>query len=83
MQVQEKLIAWRRYHGFTQKQVAEKLGIDVRTYINKEQGVTQFKANEMFLIAEILQKNISEIFLPPNFIKHEKTPPPKERRGGK
>jgi len=51
--------------------MADKLGVDVRTYINKEQGVTQFKANEMFLIADILGKEISEIFLPTNFIKHE------------
>jgi len=62
--MQEKLIAWRRYYGITQKEMAKKLGIDVRTYINKEQGITQFKANEMFLIAKILQKDISEIFLP-------------------
>lgn len=69
--VQKKLISWRRYHGITQKEMADKLGVDIRTYINKEQGVTQFKANEMFLIANILGKEISEIFLPTNFIKHE------------
>lgn len=69
--MQKKLIAWRRYHGITQKEMADKLGVDVRTYINKEQGVTQFKANEMFLIANILEKEISEIFLPTNFMKHE------------
>jgi len=69
--MQKKLIAWRRYHGITQKQMADKLGVDVRTYINKEQGVTQFKANEMFLIANILGKEISEIFLPTNFMFHE------------
>jgi len=51
--------------------MADKLGVDVRTYINKEQGVTQFKANEMFLIADILGKEISEIFLPTNSMKHE------------
>jgi DNA-binding XRE family transcriptional regulator len=69
--VQKKLISWRRYHGITQKEMADKLGVDVRTYINKEQGVTQFKANEMFLIADILGKEISEIFLPTNSMKHE------------
>ncbi len=69
--MQKKLQAWRRYHNISQKEMAEKLGIDVRTYINKEQGVTQFRANEMFAIAYILQKEISEIFLPTNFVKHE------------
>lgn len=69
--VQKKLIAWRKFYGITQKEMADKLGVDVRTYINKEQGVTQFKANEMFLIANILGKEISEIFLPTNFMNHE------------
>ena len=69
--VQNKLIAWRKYHGITQKEMAEHVGIDVRTYINKENGVTQFKANEMFMIAKKLNKEISELFLPPDFTKHE------------
>lgn len=69
--MQEKLIAWRRFNGITQKQMAEIIGVDVRTYINKEQGITQFKANEMFKIAQILKKDISEIFLPTDFTKHE------------
>jgi len=69
--LQKKLAAWRRYYNISQKEMAEKLGVDVRTYINKEQGVTQFKANEMFAIAHILQKDVSEIFLPTNFVKHE------------
>lgn len=68
---QEKIIAWRRYHGITQKEMAEKLGVDVRTYINKEQGVTQFKANEMFIVAQVLQQDIGDIFLPPDFMVHE------------
>ncbi len=69
--MQNKLIAWRKYYGITQKEMAEYLGIDVRTYINKENGITQFKANEMFLVAKKLNKEISEIFLPPDFMKHE------------
>lgn len=69
--MQKKLIAWRRYHGLTQREMANKLGIDIRTYINKEHGITQFKADEMFLIANILKKEISEIFLPTNFMERE------------
>lgn len=80
--MQEQLIAWRMYYRITQKQMAAKLGIDVRTYINKEQGVSQFKADEMFLIAKILGKNINEIFLPPDFMKHEDKRFKKETRGG-
>jgi len=69
--LQEKLIAWRKYHGLTQKDMAELIGVDVRTYINKESGVSQFKANEMFAISERLGKSIDELFLPTNFTKHE------------
>lgn len=69
--MQEKLAALRRYHNLTQKDMADLIGVDVRTYINKETGVTQFKANEMFIIAKKFQKPIDEIFLPTNFIKHE------------
>ncbi|USG65215.1 helix-turn-helix domain-containing protein [Brevibacillus ruminantium] len=68
---QEKLIAWRKYHGLTQQDMAKLIGVDVRTYINKETGISQFKANEMFAIAERLGRKIDEIFLPTNFMKHE------------
>ncbi|MEF2244008.1 helix-turn-helix transcriptional regulator [Paenibacillus sp. IITD108] len=68
---QARLIALRKYKGFTQQEIADHLKIDVRTYINKENGSSQFKANEMFYIAQLFQMNISEIFLPPNFMNHE------------
>jgi DNA-binding XRE family transcriptional regulator len=69
--MQTKLRAWRRFYDISQEDMAKQLGIDVRTYINKEHGVTQFKANEMFKIAQILQKDIGDIFLPPPFMEHE------------
>jgi transcriptional regulator with XRE-family HTH domain len=69
--MQKNLVAWRRFHNITQKEIAGVLGIDLRTYINKEHGVTQFKADEMFAIAKILNKNISEIFLPSDFMENE------------
>ncbi|MED2983202.1 helix-turn-helix domain-containing protein [Bacillus thuringiensis] len=51
--------------------MADLIGTDKRTYVNKEHGVTQFKANEMFVIARKFEKSIEEIFLPTNFMKHE------------
>ena len=69
--MQRNLIAWRRFNNITQKEMAEMLGVDVRTYINKEHGFTQFKANEMFAIARILKKEIDEIFLALDFMEHE------------
>ncbi|OUM83608.1 helix-turn-helix transcriptional regulator [Caldibacillus debilis] len=69
--MQTKLIALRRYHGLTQKDMADLIGVDLRTYINKEMGQSQFKANEMFTIAKHFQKPIDEIFLPTDFMNHE------------
>jgi len=69
--LQEKLAALRRYHNLSQKDMAELIGVDLRTYINKETGQSQFKANEMFAIARKFKMPIDEIFLPTNFEKHE------------
>lgn len=69
--MQDKLAALRRYHNLSQKDMAELIGVDLRTYINKETGQSQFKANEMFAIARKFQKPIDDIFLPTNFEKHE------------
>ena len=69
--MQYKLIKWRNYNGFTQEFMAKHLGISLRTYINKEAGFSQFKADEMFVIANLLNMNIGEIFVPTNFMKHE------------
>lgn len=69
--MQKKLAALRRYHNLSQKDMAELIGVDLRTYINKETGQSQFKANEMFTIARKFQKPIDDIFLPTNFEKHE------------
>lgn len=69
--MQEKLAALRRYYNISQKEMADLLGVDVRTYISKENGRTQFKANEMFAIARRFKMPIDEIFLPTNFMNHE------------
>lgn len=69
--MQHKLIALRRYKGLTQKEMAKLLGVDLRTYVNKEHGISQFKANEMFIIAQKFKMDIGDIFLPTNFMKRE------------
>lgn len=71
MTLQKNLVSWRRYNGYSQQYMADLIGVDKRTYINKETGVTQFKANEMFAIAQKLKKSIEELFLPTNFMNHE------------
>lgn len=61
----------RRYNGLTQEDMAKLIGVTLRTYINKEQGVTQFKMQEMFIISRVFNKSLDEIFLPNNFTSHE------------
>jgi DNA-binding XRE family transcriptional regulator len=69
--MQSKLIALRKYNNFTQKEMSLFLNIDLRTYINKERGDSQFKIDEMFTIAQRFGMEIGEIFLPTNFMNHE------------
>lgn len=60
--MQIKLYELRKEAGLTQVQMAEKLNISETTYRSKELGQTDFKSTEMFLIADILEKDIHEIF---------------------
>jgi DNA-binding XRE family transcriptional regulator len=71
LNMQRELAAQRRYRGITQQQMADLLGITVRSYINKEHGIAQFKINEMFAIAKKFNMNIGDIFLPSDFTAHE------------
>ncbi|MEX0595915.1 MAG: helix-turn-helix domain-containing protein [Candidatus Paceibacterota bacterium] len=61
----------RKYHDLTHEDMAELIGVDKRTYVNKETGITQFKANEMFIISKKFNRTIEEIFLPTDFMNHE------------
>lgn len=48
----------------TQQEVADYLGIAVQTYRLKEKGEYEFTQDEMFMLANLFNKNINEIFLP-------------------
>ena len=52
----------RKEKGITQKELAQKLGISETAYRQKEKGQRAFKLDEMFIIADILEKDIGEIF---------------------
>lgn len=69
--IQEKLASVRRSKDISQREVAELLGVATETYNGKELGRTQFKASEMFIIADYFDMKIEEIFLPPNFMSRE------------
>ena len=69
--MQKRLESIRKYLNYSQSDIAKLIGVELRTYQNKEKGTTQFKASEMFLIAREFNMEIEEIFLPPDFIKRE------------
>ncbi|KXU16185.1 Phage repressor [Streptococcus oralis] len=56
----------RKEKGITQKELAQKLGISENAYRQKEKGQRAFKSDEMFIIADILEKDIGEIFSAPS-----------------
>lgn len=68
---QKKLAALRRYKNISQEKMAKLLGVSRETYANKENGRTQFKVSEMFIISRFFDEKPEDIFLPPDFIKHE------------
>ena len=55
----------KKEKGITQKKLAQKLGIFETTYRQKEKGQRAFKSDEMFIIADILEKDIGDIFSDP------------------
>lgn len=70
-EMQNLLIKKRKSNLETQEDIARLINVDIRTYQNKEYGISQFKQNEMFIIAKHFNCLIDEIFLPTNFEKHE------------
>jgi len=70
-EMQYLLEAVRRSRKESQGALAKLINVDVRTYQNKEKGVTQFKQNEMFIIAKHFNRKVDELFLPTNFENHE------------
>ena len=72
--MQYLLEAIRRARKESQESLARLIGVDVRTYQNKEKWVSQFKQDEMFVIAKHFGVKIDEIFLPTNFAKREVLP---------
>ncbi|MYL41787.1 helix-turn-helix transcriptional regulator [Virgibacillus salexigens] len=61
-----ELVKLRKSRKITQIEMAELLGVDVRTYSLKENGKHDFKLEEIFIIAKFFGKRIEEIFLPRN-----------------
>jgi len=50
----KKVKGFRNYLGLNQTQMANRLGISLAAYRNKEQGKTEWKDNERIIIKEML-----------------------------
>lgn len=72
-QRQWKLEELRELKKVTQEELANLLNINTTTYRRKEKGDAEFKASEMFIIAQRFNLEIEEIFLPPKFTISEQT----------
>lgn len=62
-----KVLAYRKSIDWTQKEVADFLGISVDAYSKKERGLSEFKENEMVNFTNLINENgkeanVSDIF---------------------
>ena len=62
--MQSKLIILRKKQKITQEELAEYLHITVKTYVNKEQGISKFTCDEMFALGVFFNRSLEDIFLP-------------------
>ncbi|BAK15811.1 predicted transcriptional regulator [Solibacillus silvestris StLB046] len=62
--MQWNLLRIRKENKLSQAKMAEILKIDYTTYHNKETGKSKFNADEMFLISNLFDLPIEDIFLP-------------------
>ncbi|GAA0434665.1 hypothetical protein GCM10008934_25160 [Virgibacillus salarius] len=69
MVVHWELVKLRKSKKISQEDMAKLLGVNARTYALKERGETDFKLEEIFIIAKYFNKRIEEIFLPRNIRK--------------
>ena len=62
--MQSKLIILRKKGNITQQALADYLNITLKTYNNKEQGISKFTCDEMFALSMYFNKPLEDIFLP-------------------
>ena len=57
-----KVKEYREIKGYTQEEIAGKLGINQNSYSRKENGKRGFTVKELLLLEKILGASISELF---------------------
>lgn len=64
--MQENLLLLRKRHHYSQEYVAKYLGISSTQYGYKERGLYEFTQDEMFLLRDLFNMNMEDIFMPRN-----------------
>lgn len=62
--MQSKLLVLRKENNITQKELADVLGITVKTYGLKERGAGVFDSDEMWKLSRFFDMPMDQIFLP-------------------
>lgn len=62
--MQEKLLILRKRNNYSQQFIADKLSISVSQYGSKERGRVAFTSDEMFLMKDLFDCPLEDIFLP-------------------
>lgn len=68
--MQWKLIQLRKDRGYSQKDMADYLKINITSYGAKERGQQQFTTDELFEIMDLFKLSFEDIFLPRDFIEN-------------
>lgn len=55
--MQKGICNYRKFAGYTQKDMADILKISIQSYRNKEKGKTPFKDSEKIIIKDIINAN--------------------------
>ncbi|MFR5471274.1 MAG: helix-turn-helix transcriptional regulator [Romboutsia sp.] len=54
--------SYRKFYNLTQSDMADKLGITLQNYYQKENGIREFKLSEAKKIADLFGVSIEDIF---------------------
>lgn len=66
--MQWNLIRLRKEAGYRQHELAEIVGLSKDAYGYKERGQRPFDSDEMFILRDLFQLRLEDIFLPSNSI---------------
>ena len=68
-EISNNIRAERNRKKLTQKEVADRLGITVRTYLKYEKDAENIKATTLYVLSKLFMCNISDFYVSNNFTK--------------